>query len=230
MELNHADASMRAVIIITGGDSSRLGQNKALAHLAGKPLIMHVLDRLRTVGDEFLVCIGKAQALDDYRRVLPAHVKVTQDSVDFHGPLAGFITALAECKSDRCFLAACDMPFIEPKVVEFLFQRAKAGVAVVPRWQFGRLEPLHAIYACDTVKRVANQIAGFGARRMIDLISSLHPVTFVNVESEISSIDSSLRTFRNLNTREDFAMAETDLAGHQTMLQGGLSHRNVARS
>jgi molybdopterin-guanine dinucleotide biosynthesis protein A len=189
---------------------------------------MHVLDRLGTVGDEFLVSIGKAQSLDDYRRLLPTDVKVTQDSVDFQGPLAGFITALAECKSDRCLLAACDMPFIEPKVVEFLFERARTAVAAVPRWQFGRLETLHAIYACDTAKRAASQIAALGARRMTDLISSIHPVTFVSVESEISSIDSSLRTFRNLNTREDFAIAEADLAGRQNALQEGSSRRNVA--
>jgi molybdopterin-guanine dinucleotide biosynthesis protein A len=213
MELNHAKGSMRAVIILAGGHSSRLGQNKALAHLAGKPLIIHVLDRLRTVGDEFLVSIGKAQALDDYRRVLPTDVKVIQDSVDFHGPLAGFITALAECKSDSCFLAACDMPFIEPRVVEFLFERPRTAAAAVPRWQSSRLEPLHAIYACDSAKAVGNQITGLGARRMIDLVSSVHPVTFVSVESEVSFIDSSLRTFRNLNTPEDFAIAETDLAG-----------------
>ncbi len=212
-------AIMRAVIILAGGQSSRFGQNKALARLAGKPLITHVLDRLRAVGDEFLVSIGKAQALDDYRRVLPTDVRVLQDSTDFHGPLAGFITALAECNSDRCFLAASDMPFIEPKVVEFLFDRARTAVATVPRWQFGRLEPLHAIYASDTAKRTANQIAGLGARRMIDLISSVHPVTFVSVESEISPIDSNLRTFRNLNTREDLMIAEGDLAAHQAVFK-----------
>jgi molybdopterin-guanine dinucleotide biosynthesis protein A len=203
---------MRAVIILAGGQSSRLGQNKALAHLAGKPLIIRTLDRLRTVGDEFLVSIDKAQAPHDYRRILPKDVKLTQDSVDFHGPLAGFITALAESNSDHCFLAACDMPFIEPKVVEFLFKRAGDAVAAVPRWQSGRLEPLHAVYACDTAKAAGNQIAVLGARRMIDLISSIDPVTFVSVESELSPVDSKLRTFRNLNTREDFITAERELA------------------
>jgi molybdopterin-guanine dinucleotide biosynthesis protein A len=205
------ERSMRAVIILAGGQGSRMGQNKALAYLAGKPLIMHVLDRLRTVGDEFLVSIGGTQASDDYRGVLPEEVKVVQDSVDFQGPLAGFMTALTQCKSDRCFLSACDMPFVEPKVVEFLFDRGKRTAATVPRWESGRLEPLHAIYAIERTKSAASKILRLGARRMSDLISSLYPVTFVSVESEVSSIDSSLRTFRNLNTREDFDIAERQL-------------------
>jgi molybdopterin-guanine dinucleotide biosynthesis protein A len=166
----------------------------------GEPLIAHVIAKLQGLGDECIVSIGGTHDAEQYRRVLHNNTLVVEDTVDFHGPLAGFMTALNECKSNACFLAACDMPLIEPKVVQYLFTEGSEHSSAVPRWQDGRLEPLHAVYDCKTARMAAQAVISERVWSMISLVDHMTRVRFVNVEQEISPINPTLSTFRNLNT------------------------------
>ena len=199
---------MRAIIILAGGRSSRFGRDKALVDFGGKPLIAHIVGKLRGLGDECIVSIGRDSAAEDYRRPLPNNTLVIQDTVDFQGPLAGFITALNECKSASCFLGACDMPFIEPKIVQYLFVESARCSGAVPRWRDGRLEPLHAVYDCNTAREAARQVIDQRAPSMIALVDCMPRIRFVNVEQEIAPLNPTLDTFRNLNTPRDLQEAE----------------------
>ena len=192
---------MRAIIILAGGQSSRFGQDKALVDFAGKPLVTHLVEKLHNLGDECIVSIGKHRAANDFRAVLPDYVSVIQDKYEFRGPLAGFMTALDECKSDFCFLGACDMPFIEARIVEYLFEKSLGCSGAVPRWQDGRLEPLHAVYDCIAAKNASQQV--MDEPSMISLVDHIPRIRFVTVERDIVPLDPTLNTFRNLNTRRD---------------------------
>jgi molybdopterin-guanine dinucleotide biosynthesis protein A len=128
---------------------------------------------------------------------------VIQDKFDFEGPLAGFMTALAECKSEFCFLGACDMPFIEPKIVEYLFRRSSKWSGAVPRWWDGRLEPLHAVYDCNAARSASRHVIDEQVLNMISLVNHMPRIRFVDVEQEIGPLNPSLNTFRNLNTPRD---------------------------
>jgi molybdopterin-guanine dinucleotide biosynthesis protein A len=168
-----------------------------------KPLIAHIIGKLRGLGDECIVSISGNVAVEDYRRILPNDTLVIRDAVDFQGPLAGFVTALNECKSKVCFLGACDMPFIEPKVVEYLFSEGSKYSGAVPRWRDGRLEPLHAVYDCNTAREAARRVIKERVLSMISLVDHMPRIRFVNVEEEIAPLNPSLNTFRNLNTPQD---------------------------
>ena len=194
---------MRAIIVLAGGRSSRFGRDKALANFGGKPLVAQVIGRLRALGDECIVSIGRNCAVEGYRRVLPNDTVVVQDAVDFQGPLAGFVTALNECKSNLCFLGACDMPFIDPKIVEYLFSESSKHSGAVPRWRDGRLEPLHAVYECNAVRDASRQVINERILSMISLIDHIPRIRFVSVEEEIALLNPALHTFRNLNTPKD---------------------------
>ena len=191
---------MRAIIILAGGRSSRFGRDKALVDFGGKPLIAHVIERLRGLATECLVIIGRNHDAENYRRVLPSDTVVIRDTVDFDGPLAGFVTALKLCKANRCFLAACDMPFIEPKIVEYLFAEGSKSSGAIPKWLDGRLEPLHAVYNCDAARDAARLVAEERVFSMVGLIDRLPRVRFVIIEEEIAPLHPTLNTFRNLNT------------------------------
>jgi molybdopterin-guanine dinucleotide biosynthesis protein A len=174
----------------------------------GKPLIAHIIEKLRGLGDEYIVSISRKAHTEDYRRVLPDDTLVVRDTVDFQGPLAGFITALNECKSTLCFLGACDMPFIEPRAVQYLFVESSGYSGAVPRWRDGRLEPLHAVYDCNTAREVARQVIEQRVVSMIGLIDRMPGIRFVNVEQEIAPLNPTLDTFRNLNTPRDLREVE----------------------
>jgi len=199
---------LRAIIVLAGGRSSRFGREKALVEFGGKPLIAHIIEKLRGLGDEYIVSISRKAHTEDYRRVLPDDTLVVRDTVDFQGPLAGFITALNECKSTLCFLGACDMPFIEPRAVQYLFVESSGYSGAVPRWRDGRLEPLHAVYDCNTAREVARQVIEQRVVSMIGLIDRMPGIRFVNVEQEIAPLNPTLDTFRNLNTPRDLREVE----------------------
>ena len=195
--------SLRAIIVLAGGRSSRFGRDKALVDFGGKPLIAHIVEKLRGVGDECIVSIGRNGAVEDYRRVLPNDILVVRDTVDFQGPLAGLDTALKECKSALCFLGACDMPSIEPRIVQYLFVESSGCSGAVPRWRDGRLEPLHAVYDCNTAREAVRRVIDQGVLSMIGLVDCMPRIRFVSVEEEIAPWNPTLSTFRNLNTPRD---------------------------
>ena len=207
---------MRAIIILAGGRSSRFGRDKALVDFAGRPLIAHVTHRLQDLGDECIVSIGKSDNADEYRRILPKNIMIAQDTVNFQGPLAGFITALDKCTSNSCFLGACDMPLIEPKVVQYLFRKGANSSGAIPKWRDGRLEPLHAVYDRNATKHAARQVINEHTPSMISLIDHIPRIRFVNIEDEIAPLDASLDTFRNLNTPRDLEKLEENRLGGQS--------------
>jgi molybdopterin-guanine dinucleotide biosynthesis protein A len=202
---------LRAIIILAGGQSSRFGRDKALADFAGKPLIAYITHKLQNLGDECVVSIGRNDAADDYRRVLPSNIIIVQDSVDFQGPLAGFISALEGCKSEFCFLAACDMPSIEPNVVRYLFRESANSSGAIPKWRDGKLEPLHAVYDCNATRHAAQQVISEQTLSMVSLIDHMPRIRFVSVEDVIAPLDPTLNTFRNLNTPRDLEKLEDQL-------------------
>ena len=199
---------LRAVVILAGGRSSRFGSDKALVDFSGKPLIAHVVAKLRELGDECIVSIGATRDPEHYRRVLPSGTLVIQDNVGFQGPLAGFVTALNKCRSSICFVGACDMPFIEPTIVEYLFSEGSQNSGAVPRWRDGRLEPLHAVYDCNAARHAYGQVADERVLSMISLVDHIPGIRFVNVEQAIAPLNPTLNTFRNLNTLRDLQEAE----------------------
>ena len=202
---------MRAIVVLAGGRSSRFGREKSLVDFGGKPLIAYVVGKLRELGDECIVSIGATRDPEDYRCVLPGGTVVVQDNVGFQGPLAGFVTALNRCRSSTCFLGACDMPFIKPKIVEYLFGECSQNSGAVPKWRDGRLEPLHAVYDCDAVRHAYRQVADERVLSMISLVDHIPGIRFVNVEQEIAPLNPTLNTFRNLNTPRDLQEAERGL-------------------
>jgi molybdopterin-guanine dinucleotide biosynthesis protein A len=87
-------------------------------------------------------------------------------------------------------------------------ERALGADAAIPRSKEGHLEPLQAVYRRDSMLHEAEQSLGNGRLSPSDAISRLTRVVFVSIEDEIAKIDPELRTFFNVNTRQDVAKAE----------------------
>jgi len=105
------------------------------------------------------------------------------------------------CRDEFCFIAACDMPFINENVVNMLFRMSENYDAAIPRWEDGSLEPLHAVYRCKPMI-VETKRAIRNAEKII--LAPVHrmKVNYVEIE-DIRKIDADLRTFINVNTPED---------------------------
>ncbi len=212
----------RTAIILAGGRSSRFGSNKALHLLGDAPLIRHSVERVSEVVKEVVVVIGRGESGRRYAAALPSYVIVTNDDLTSKNPLVGISAGLRATESDHVAVLACDTPFVNGRVIEFLFRRAirAEANAVIPRWNSGSIEPLEAVYRRLPTLRATEEILTRPGPSMKDMIKRLDRVVFVSVEDEIRRIDRDLRTFFNVNTRRDLATAEKMLAEKQASGMG----------
>ncbi|MFC4737636.1 molybdenum cofactor guanylyltransferase [Bacillus daqingensis] len=137
-----------AGVLLAGGRSSRMGENKALLRINGLSAAAHTLRSLRVTDEQ--LCIANEAALKQ-----ELDIPVFADKRPFEGPLAGLETAMEQTQAVWCIAAACDMPLISEYIVKLLVQRAAKtnADAVVPEAD-GRRQPLLAAYRCSLLPLV----------------------------------------------------------------------------
>jgi molybdopterin-guanine dinucleotide biosynthesis protein A len=198
----------RTAIILAGGASSRFRSNKALELLAGKPLVRRVAERLSGIADEIIVVVGYREPRAGYEAVLPDSVRIINDDQEGKTPLIGIAAGLQATESECAFICSCDVPFVNQAVVRLLFDRASGADAAIPKWNQGHIEPLEAVYRTSSALAATRETLPLDGSRLKVMIDRLGKVVYVPVEGEIRALDSDLRTFFNVNTREDMDRAE----------------------
>jgi molybdopterin-guanine dinucleotide biosynthesis protein A len=190
-----------SLVIQAGGDSRRMGEDKALKLFLGKPLILWVMDRLASIAGEVLVTTNHPE---NYTFL---NLRLVPDLTPGCGALGGLFTAIASATYPFAAVVACDMPFAS----EALFKKEidlikKKNVDVVIPSSAGGLEPLHAVYRCDTCLPVIRIALKNNQLKIVDWLQKLNVYKMDTVE--IRAIESSEHVFRNINTPEDFCEAE----------------------
>lgn len=198
---------MADAVILAGGRSTRFGEaDKALAELAGRPMLRRVADRLVSVSDRLVINCRADQTtmIADACENYPNSVVFAEDPEPDKGPMAGMGTALRAAESEYAFVAACDMPFIEPALVAHQFERATGYDAAVPRTGDGWLQTTHAVYCAEAMAEACERALAAGERKAIAPLDYLDCV--ILDENELRE-HATLDTFENLNTREEFEEA-----------------------
>ena len=190
-----------SALILAGGRGSRLGyREKALMDINGRPLLAFVIESLEKVVDNIIISVrDRAQG-----KLLGSRFPGFTFAYDMHkntGPLAGILSGLTACRDEFCFIAACDMPFINDKVVKMLFRKCEFHDAAIPRWEDGFLEPLHAVYRCKPMIIETRKAIDSGETIILAPVFKLK-VNYVDID-EIKKLDPELKTFMNINTPED---------------------------
>ena len=188
-------------IVLAGGEGSRMGLPKAQLTFRGQPLLHRVVRTVAQAADEVLVVSAPSQVLD-----LPDEVSVTvvTDREQARGPLMGLYSGLDASSHELNMAVACDMPFLDPRLLRALCDLAKGHDAVVPVVA-GRLQPLHAVYrrgCLDAIERLLDR----GVYRMSALADAVH--SHRAVEQDWASFSPDARTFLSVNTPQELARAE----------------------
>ncbi len=207
-----------AIVLLAGGLGSRLGTNKPLQKVAGKPLISRVVERVSGLSDELLTVIARDAHATDYANAIPDFVRVTNDDREGKSPLIGIVTAFRIIKSDYAVVLTCDIPFVDPRVIRMLMDRASSMEAVVPKWKTGHLEPLQSVYQRDSMLQKSEAALAEGSLSPVTAIKKLAKVVYISIEDEVGALDPDLRTFFNINTKEDLAKADMILRSNATLL------------
>ncbi len=192
---------MRSLVVQAGGESRRMGTDKALLPFLGKPLIQRILERLIPVVDEALVTTNHPQ---NYAFL---NVPLIRDVFPGRGALGGLYTALRNAHYTCVAVVACDMPFANAELLEILFrtlEESKAD-AVIPQTANGN-EPFHAVYRRENCLPLVRQAIEDGHWRADAWFWEAN-LRFFSPE-EVSIFDPLGLAFQNVNTPEELAAAE----------------------
>lgn len=195
---------MLTIAVQAGGQSSRMGTDKALVELDGKALIEHVLDRVRGLGDDLLITTNNPQKLEYLG------IRLVRDRIPGAGALHGLETALLAAKGDDVLLVACDAPFVNRDLLEHMLNLRARGDVIIPK-KDGRYEPLQALYRRSTCLPAVEHALRSGERRMISFFPSVQVVAIDEVT--LARLDPQGFSFFNVNTPADLEQAEEIMQG-----------------
>jgi molybdopterin-guanine dinucleotide biosynthesis protein A len=200
----------RSAIILAGGFSTRLGQDKGLVQLAGKPLVRHVLDKTKNLVEETLVVVSSKTQAEKYEKVLGSDATILVDNAEAHGPLAGANVGFREASGTYSLLLPCDAPFISRDILQLLLELCINKNAVIPRWPNCNIEPLQAVYCTEAALRASKEAVSSGEVKMQAMVDKLRGVRYVST-LVLEQLDPELNTFINVNTAFDLKKAEAML-------------------
>ncbi len=191
--------------ILAGGNSSRMGFDKASLKLGGVAVIEQIARALTGIADYVYIAGGSGE-IAGVRRI-PDLVA----AADGRSSLAGLYSALRHASSDWIAVAACDMPFVTTELFGILASRRfEGGDAVIPHDRFGSVQPLCGLYRvepCAEACRIAMEGADLSLRGILRRVDT----KWVDFD-DIAHLPHSEILFFNLNTPDDVAAAEKMLA------------------
>ncbi len=176
-------------VVLAGGQSRRYGSNKAWVPFGGVPLIERVLAALGAV---FRNVVLITSSPEEYSCL---NLPMYPDRVRGLGPMGGVHAALPALTTDWGFFAACDMPFLNSRLIRRMAGRKEGFDAVIPRIGW-KLEALHALYHKNCLPHIERLIEE-GRYQLIRLLPRVR-VRYIE-EPEIRSLDPELSSFLNIN-------------------------------
>jgi len=180
-------------VLLAGGESRRMGEDKATILFRGQPLWQIQLDLLRKLQPEEIFISAR---VDPPWR--PADVQFISDDPPSRGPLSGLTGTLAQIQTDYLLALAVDMPFMTESYLRGLCERSEQGRGVVPVLE-NRFEPMAAIYPRDAYEDVISALSSgdFLLQSLVKKLIAAGKLQSTQVSEEEKPF------FRNLNEPRD---------------------------
>jgi molybdopterin-guanine dinucleotide biosynthesis protein A len=151
-------------IIMAGGGSDRMGKDKSMLPVGGRPMIETIYEQLHGSFEQILISAGEGQKYDFLG------IEVVRDRVAGQGPLMGIASAVEASASEVNFVVACDIPRIEMSFVRRMLAEAEGADIVIPITGDEKYEPLFAVY-CKSALEAINEVLRTGGRKIVDAFS-----------------------------------------------------------
>ena len=182
-------------VILAGGKNTRMGKNKAFLEIDGQKIIDRTVELLKGIFSQ-VILVTKTPLEYSY-----LDVEIVIDIVPKRGSLIGIYTGLFYSSHPCSFVTACDMPFLNRQVIEYMITISKTYDVVIPHLIDG-YHPLHAIYSKRCIKSIEKLIRE-GNLKVIDFFDKVKVKEVTS--DDLSSLDATANSFLNINTPEDLA-------------------------
>lgn len=192
-----------AAVVLAGGKSTRMGEDKALLNVTGRRMLEGTVRLLSAVFTEIFISAND-NSYDDL------NIKVIPDDFKGSGPLGGIHAALKYSTHHTNFFTACDMPFIDIRLAVYLIDQVEGYDAVVPRMG-NYYQPLFAVYTKECLQAVENRIQA-GKNKITSFYDDIK-IKFVDTD-ELRKFGNPDELFFNVNTPGDLELAKS-IAGRK---------------
>jgi molybdopterin-guanine dinucleotide biosynthesis protein A len=192
---------MITIVFLAGGQSKRMGSDKALKPFLGIPLIQRLIHRFSVLEYPMMVISNTPESFKEIQ------IPVVQDVIPGHGALGGLLSALSIPQTRYIAMIACDMPFANAQLLDMEYQHLlqNPADAIVPTTYAG-YEPFHAVYQRDVCIDHVRRDVENGERKMISWFDQANirafPIHLFDPYSEQPEL------FYNMNTPADWDYAE----------------------
>jgi molybdopterin-guanine dinucleotide biosynthesis protein A len=185
-------------IILSGGQSLRMGENKAFIKIDGIPIINRIHSVFKKLFQEVIIVTNQKELFSNF------DAKIYVDIIPDCGVLAGLYTGLFFSSFPYSFCVACDMPYLKESVIEFLIGGLNDFDVIVPKTVDG-LQPLHAVYSKKCLPAIRNTIQD-GKSKILDF----YPMVKIKLveEQEFHFLDPGMESFINVNTPEQLRLVQ----------------------
>ena len=180
-------------IILSGGKSRRMGEEKGLALFNGKPLISYALNVVEQLCSTILISAN--DRLPEYKEF---NYPVIEDEHKGIGPMGGIAACLEQSNTQLNIVLSCDVPFVKVEMYDFLLSKIDSYQAAVPKHD-GFLEPLCGVYATNVLWYLNNSISE-GNYKMYDFLKKVNSLP-VEIDSTLPFYSASL--FSNINSPKE---------------------------
>jgi len=209
--------------VLAGGQSSRMGRDKALLEFAGRPLVVHALSIFEEAGIPAMIAGAASSAL----RSLPIFAPIVEDAAPGLGPLSGICTALSIISARYAVFLPVDQPLLPPSLIVFLLRHARiTGSAVTVPAVSGFAQTFPVVLDRAALPALQNELDSqrYGCFSAFQTASAAlgHSVSSIAVELVAQTGEVSdplglppIHWFLNLNTLDDLARAEALRVTHR---------------
>lgn len=180
-------------VILAGGKSSRMGTDKAMLELNGKPFIQHITETLKSVFDHVIIISDHGE---QYKFLdLPIYEDIYKNC----GPLGGIHSAFVNTHSEDIFIVSCDIPFIDILAVQYLLDHySQSNATMFSIYQ--QPQPLFGLYNRSCLFKLENLLKQ-EKYTVLQFLNNI-PTNVIQLESSLANTFSA--NLKNLNTPENY--------------------------
>lgn len=179
-------------IILAGGKSSRMGEDKGFCSLHSLPMIQHVLNNVHKANVSDTIIISNNSEYNKFG--FPVFSDIYPDK----GPLGGIFTGLSYSKSKNNLILSCDIPFVDHSVLELLMNQSNDYEINIVKFN-NKIHPLIGTYHVSNLKDIEEHLL-HNRLKMMDFLDTKQ-VNYLEIEKELPHLSS--QVFENINTKKE---------------------------
>ncbi len=177
-------------IILAGGKSSRMGQDKGLMMLDGRPMVQHIINVVKLLVDEIIIIANNTE----YRKF---DLPVYEDLIKDQGPLAGIYSGLNYSKSEKNIILSCDAPFVSKELISYLIKNGANHDVTIPKYD-NKTHQLIGVYSKSCLATIKSELDK-GQRKIKKALSKVN----LNI---VDGNKFDKKQFANLNAISDLTL------------------------